>query len=204
MLTQADYAIAIHTRNQTSDEGLILACRQDDGDAWDALVNRYQRLIYTIPLRAGLDEDQAAEVFQRTFAKLLENLDRIRQPERIHAWLVTTARRETLHLLREQHAERSFSQAEKLDSRPRSEAIPDDKPLPSEMLERIEEQHFVRLAISTMDDRSRNLLTLLYYHPNPLSYAEIAAVLNMPESSVGPTRARCLEKLRRLLEDAGF
>ena len=204
MITDTQFVSAAIAFDQASDESLVLACKRGEADAWDALVNRYQRLIYTIPRRAGLDEDQAAEVFQRTFARLLENLQRIRQPGSIHAWLVTTARRETLHLLRVQRTERALSQVEALDNGIEGEAIPDDKPLPNEMLERLEEQHFIRTAIAALDERSRALLTLLYYHPHPLSYAEIAVVLDIPEGSVGPTRARCLLKLRRLLERAGY
>jgi RNA polymerase sigma factor (sigma-70 family) len=191
------------TLEEASDESLILACRRGNADAWDTLVHRYQKLIYTIPRRAGLDEDQAAEVFQRTYAKLVENLHRIRQPESIHAWLVTTARRETLQLIREESVHKSFSaKRENHEDRPTDETIVDETPLPGETLERLEEQHLVRLAIAEMDQRSRDLLNLLYYHP--LSYAEIAALLDIPEGSLGPTRARCLEKLRRSLERKGF
>jgi len=204
VITQTHYTPDIKTRDEASDESLILACRRGEADAWNELVDRYQRLIYTIPRRASLDEDRAAEVFQRTFARLLENLDRIRQPENIHAWLVTTARRETLQLIREQSTEQSFSQADSLDNRRSSYAIPDDKPLPNEELELLEEQHLIRTAMTAMDGRCRCLLELLYFRREALSYAEIAAVLNMPEGSLGPTRARCLEKLRRLLEQGGF
>jgi RNA polymerase sigma factor (sigma-70 family) len=207
VITETRYLTTIHAPDshaQTSDASLVLACRRGEAEAWDALVNRYQRLIYTIPRRAGLDEDQAAEVFQRTFAKLLENLNWIKQPERIHAWLVTTARRETLQLIRQQRFERSFSQVEDLPNNLKSEAVRDDNPLPDETLERLEEQQFIRMAIAAMDQRSRDLLILLYYYPNPLSYAEIGVILDIPEGSVGPTRARCLEKLRRLLERRGF
>jgi len=204
MITQTHYTSAIDTRNLTSDRSLVLACRRGEADAWNMLVNRYQRLIYTVPRRAGLDEDQAAEVFQRTFARLLENLDRIKRPECIHAWLVTTARRETLQLIREQRSEQSFSPMDSLEHGLDGEAIPDDNPLPDETLEHLEEQHLIRMAIAAMDKRSRDLLNLLYYQPIPLSYAEVAAILDMPEGSVGPTRARCLEKLRRLLERGGY
>ncbi|HSL46879.1 MAG TPA: sigma-70 family RNA polymerase sigma factor [Anaerolineales bacterium] len=203
MIVQAPSTSVFVCEAQTSDESLVLACRRGEADAWSELVNRYQRLIYTIPRRAGLDEDQVAEVFQRTFARLLENLDRIRQPGCIHAWLVTTARRETLQLIREQRAE-LLSRTENLDSESKSEMIPDNNPLPDEMLERLEEQHLVRMAIAAMDERSRTLLNLLYFRPEPLTYAEIAATLNIPEGSLGPTRARCLEKLRRVLERTGF
>lgn len=178
------------------------ACRQGEAEAWNTLVNRYQRLIYTIPQRAGLDDDQSAEVFQRTFAKLLENLNHIRQPEAIQAWLVTTARRETLQLIRQQ--KRSVSYTDFPEGRLNSDATLNDDPLPTEALERLEDQHLIRTAMTSMDERCRCLLSLLYSRSDPPSYAEIAAVLDMPEGSLGPTRARCLEKLRRLLKRSGF
>ena len=78
-----------------SDEELLRACRRGDEAAWEALVRRYQRLVYAVPRRAGLDEDAAADVFQDVFATLLENVGAIEQPSRLHAWLVTTARRKT-------------------------------------------------------------------------------------------------------------
>src|SRR5919204_2083311 len=80
---------------ELSDEALIWACRRGEAAAWEALVARYQRLVYAVPRRAGLNEEASGEVFQRVFAVLVEQLDRIEQPERIRAWLVTTARRET-------------------------------------------------------------------------------------------------------------
>ena len=82
-----------------SDERLLEACRRGGESAWEMLVERYQRLIYAIPRRAGLDKDQAAEVFQEVFMTLIEKLDDIEQPERLQAWLVTTARRKTWRLI---------------------------------------------------------------------------------------------------------
>ncbi len=204
MSISTDYAPVINTYNKTPDETLVLACRRGEADAWSALVHRYQRLVYTIPRRAGLDEDQTAEVFQRTFTRLLENLDRIRRPESIHAWLATTARRETLQLIREQNAERSFPLSGEIDERLSSGIIADRKPLPDETMEHLAEQEIIRTALSGMDERCRCLLALLYYSPDPPSYAEIAMTLDMPEGSLGPTRARCLEKLRHLFERANI
>jgi RNA polymerase sigma factor (sigma-70 family) len=186
---------AMDEQMQPSDEKLVLACRRSEAAAWGLLVNRYQRLIYTIPRRAGLDEDQAAEVFQCTFAKLWGHLDEIEHPECIRAWLVTTARREMLRLIRQQSIEPSLSSLE---------AVLGNEPLPDEALERLEDQHLIRTALAAMDERCRHLLTLLFYHPDRPPYAEIAAALDMPEGSLGPTRARCLQKLRRLLEVSGF
>ena len=79
---------------EASDETLVLACRGGDPNAWAALIDRYQRLIYAIARRAGLDEDQSADVFQRVFATLVEHLDRVENPALIGAWLATTARHE--------------------------------------------------------------------------------------------------------------
>jgi RNA polymerase sigma factor (sigma-70 family) len=189
---------------QPSDDRLVRACRRGEAAAWDVLVNRYQRLIYTVPRRSGLDEDQAAEVFQRTFAKLLEYLDRIEQPDRIRAWLVTTARRETWRLIHQQSAERSWSDTHAPHDEIGHETVPDDAPLPDEALERLEEQHLVYMAVAALGERCRRLLTLLFYRPDPPPYAEIAVALAMPEGSLGPTRARCLQKMRRLLEASGF
>src|SRR5215210_4737156 len=78
-----------------SDAELLLACRRGDETAWDELVDRYQRLISTIPRRAGLGEEQTADVFQEVFLTLFEKLDEIREPERLRSWLVTTAKFKT-------------------------------------------------------------------------------------------------------------
>src|SRR5215475_11346356 len=85
---------------EPSDEALVLACRRGDAAAWETLIARYQRLVFSIPRRAGLDADLSAEVFQQVFTVLLEKLDRIEQPRYIGAWLATTARREAHRIRR--------------------------------------------------------------------------------------------------------
>jgi len=182
----------------TTDEALVGACRRGDTAAWEALVARYQRLFYSIPRGAGLSEEQAADVFQHVFATLLEHLDRIEHPSRIAAWLATTARRETWRLSRQARAVRLVGGGD--DDNNVLAAIPDDAPLPGEAFLRLEEQDAVRRAVSGLDERCRTLITLLFYRPTPPPYAEVAAALGTTEGSIGPTRARCLQKLRRLLD----
>jgi RNA polymerase sigma factor (sigma-70 family) len=182
-----------------SDEKLLHACRQGDEAAWETLIQRYQRLIYTIPYRAGLDSDQCAEVFQQVFVILLEKLNQIEQPARISAWLVTTARRESWKVNRRKHAT-NISLDEAVEEDPKLWNIPDSDPLPEDVLIGIEEQHVVRTAVEALDDRCRTLLTLLYYTDDPPAYTEIAAQLGTSAGSIGPYRARCLCKLRRQLE----
>ena len=184
---------------EPSDKELLAACRRGEETAWEELVHRYQRLIFTIPRRAGLDEDQAADVFQEVFATLLRKLDDIDDPERLHAWLVTTARRTTWRVISK--AQQSVSVDDNSQSlEERLAATPDNAALADEVLLRLEEQHRVRCALTRLDERCQKLLKLLFYESEPLSYAEIAAELGTSEGSIGPTRARCLEKLLRLLE----
>jgi RNA polymerase sigma factor (sigma-70 family) len=191
------------TTGEKSDEQLLSACRRGDEGAWEALVLRYQRLVYAVPRRAGLDEDAAAEVFQEVFATLLESLPRLERPDRLHAWLVTTAKRKTWRAVGGAGRARPFASGE-AEGADEMLALPDAAALPDEALEQLERQHLVRAALSRMDERCRALLTMLFYRDEPPPYAEVAAALGVPEGSVGPTRARCLKKLLGLLNKEGF
>ncbi len=179
-----------------SDKDLLLACRGGDQSAWEALVDRYQRLIYAIPRRAGLDDDQAADVFQEVFTTLFRKLNDIDDPERLHAWIVTTARRKTWRVLSQPtHVKIGLD-----DDGEELANIPDNAPLPEAVLLKLEEQHRVRMALAKLDDRCRKLITMLFYQAEPPPYTEIAAALGTSPGSIGPTRARCLEKMLLLLK----
>lgn len=183
---------------EETDLELVLACRRGDQLAWERLIRRYQRLIYAIPLRAGLDEDHAGEIFQDVFTTLFQKLNDIEQPEKLHAWLVTTTRRKTLHAISKALIhQRSDVNTDELHL---VAAIRDETPLPDEQLLVLEEQHRVRTALSSLDERCRTLLQMLFYGAEPPSYADVAAALGIPEGSIGPTRARCLAKMLRLLK----
>ena len=186
---------------ESTDKQLLLSCRRGDETAWETLVNRYQRLIYAIPRRAGLDDDQAAEVFQEVFTTLFQKLDDIDEPDRLHAWLVTTAKRKTWRVISKNRLTGQMYEPED-ESGDRGELakIPDDSPLPDEALLRLEEQHHLRIALKALDERCRKLLTMLFYQGETPAYSEIAAALGTSEGSIGPTRARCLEKMLRLLD----
>ena len=190
---------------QRTDEQLLLDCRRGDESAWEALVHRYQRLIYAIPRRAGLDEDLSAEVFQEVFSTLLQSVERIEQPSRLHAWLVTTARRKTWRLIRREGGTQSLSPADDDEGGPGPlDTLADRAPLPDEALLQLEQQHLVRAALGELDPRCRDLLRMLFYAAEPPPYSEIAARLGTTEGSIGPTRARCLQKLLKLLDKTGL
>ena len=186
---------------EQTDTQLLLACRGGDEAAWEALVKRYQRLMYAIPRRAGLDEDDAAEVFQEVFATLLRKLDEIDDPGRLHPWLVTAARRITWRAISKKRLPghvQSLEHHQDLGSALAS--VPDAALLPDEALIKLEQQHKVRTSLAQLDERCRKLLTMLFYQAQPATYAEIAKALGTSEGSIGPTRARCLEKMLRILD----
>ena len=180
---------------QATDKELLLLCRQGNESSWQALVDRYQRLVYAVPRRAGLNEDQAGEVFQEVFVTLFEKMNEINEPDRLHAWLVTTARRKTWRLLSKERSLQSMQTGEEDEAL----VVVDDSPLPDESLVRLEEQHRIRTALAGLGDRCQQLLIMLYYQTETPPYSEIAAILGTPEGSIGPTRARCLKKLLKLL-----
>ena len=184
---------------EPSDEALVLACHSGDAIAWEALIERYQRLVYAIARHAGLDHEQSADVFQSVFTLLFEALNKIEQPALIGAWLATTARHEAWRFSRRERMAR-FASLDAPDlAEPRADGL-----LPEALMLRLEEQHQVRTAIASLDERCRRLLILLFYRTDTAPYAEIAATLGMNEGSIGPTRARCLGKLRDLLDERHF
>lgn len=180
-----------------SDAALVQACRDRVPGSWERLVQRFERLIYTVPRRAGLSVDEAADVFQTVFMRLHERLPGLTQPERVQAWLVTTARRETLHLLRERRRSVSLGGADG-ESEPPEPADPD--PLPEQLLETLQLQHRARSALQRLAEPCRSLLQLLYGEDDAPPYSAIAQQLGMAIGSIGPTRARCLGRLRELME----
>jgi len=179
--------------DERTDADLVAACRAGDGAAWEVLVRRYQRLIYTVPLRCGLSEEDAADIFQQTCLRLYERLDTLREPSRLGAWLVSTARRLSLDALDKRRSVGSLV-AEGEASEQADGSVPFD-----ESLTQLEEQQRIRLAVARLDDRCRTLVYHLFYDPAAPSYQQIAAALGLPTGSVGPVRARCFAKLKALL-----
>jgi RNA polymerase sigma factor (sigma-70 family) len=170
-----------------------------DGDqsAWNALVDRFAGTVWAIARAHRLDEATAADVSQTTWLRLLEHLDRIQQPERIGAWLATTARRESLRLIR--LAGRQVPTGEDFDL---FQAPNGDAPVDGHVL--AEERNLALSAlVSQLPCRCQLILRLLSAD-TPLSYKELSEALEMPIGSIGPTRARCLEHLRRLGNHAGL
>ena len=183
------------------DAALIARCRSGDGAAWAALVRRYQRIVYAIAMRTGADEHAAADVFQTVFSRLHEHLPRLTQPERLQAWIVTTAKREALRVRQINRRTVSLTRADDGDGDAIEDSFADDAPLAEEALDRLQQLNLLRIALDRLDNRCRDLLTLLFRDDDERpAYDAVARRLAVPIGSIGPTRARCLAKLRALVE----
>ncbi len=193
---------------EEDDAALVARCRRGDGAAWELLVRRYQRLVYAIVRRMRLDEHAAADVFQTVFARLVEHLPKIADPNRLQAWLVTTAKRESLLVLhrakRTVSMTRSDAGTEGADDSGGGAGeydIADDALLPEEALADLQQLDGLRRAMDRLEERCRTLLTLLFRdEDDKVPYDEIGRRLGISVGSIGPTRARCLGKLRELVE----
>ncbi len=174
-----------------ADVELIRACRSGDDKAWEKLILRYQRLVYSVPVAYRLPPADADEIFQRVSVKLFENLDRLRRTESLAPWLVVTARRECQAFLREAR------RAAPLENGSAAGSAEDPADVVRD-LHRIECAHSLALALERLGHPCRALLHALYMEDPAPPYEEIARRLGRPVGSLGPTRMRCLEKLRKL------
>lgn len=173
------------TEKQTAE--LVRRARDGEQAAWRAIVERYSRLLFVIARSYGLAGTDADDVVQTTWLRLVERLPVLRDPARAGAWLAVTARRESLAAVRRQGRERPLQGCGPSVTGPHHAVF--GRELAGS----------VAAALESVPPRCRALLELLSTVP-PLGYAEVAIALGVPVGSVGPTRARCLRHLRRLLD----
>jgi RNA polymerase sigma factor (sigma-70 family) len=178
--------------NGVDDDQLIQACLRAESGAWDALLARYSRLIYAIPLNFGLSHPIADEIFQETCVILIEKLSDLRDRGRLSSWLMTVTRRICLQFLRTQRADTLYD-----DLYDNLDAITSDAVGLDERLLRLERQELVWRAYATLDQRCQQLLNALFFTMPPQPYETIAAALNISVGSIGPIRARCLERMHQ-------
>jgi RNA polymerase sigma factor (sigma-70 family) len=166
---------------------LVRAAKTGDAEAWSALVDRYNARLRCVARRHRLGAQDVEDVLQTTWLRLLEHIERVREPGAVGAWLETTARRESLRIVR------SGRQEELSDAEHLGEAV---APVDEQRLVAAERRTALAAAVDRLPGRDRELLGLLCAEP-ARSYAEISDRLDMPIGSIGPTRARCLDRLRR-------
>lgn len=174
----------------TAVASLVEAASRGDEGAWNELVQRYAPLVMSVIRRYRLRDKDAEDVSQTVWLRLVEHLGSIREPRALPMWIITTTRNECLRTLRADQHTRPFDPIggiETLD-------LADPAELDEELL-RAERHQALRDGLRELPEQQRALLLLLVADP-PISYAEISRRLGMPIGSIGPTRARCLDKLR--------
>jgi RNA polymerase sigma factor (sigma-70 family) len=182
--------------------GLVTSAADGDATAWNALVARFSGLVWSVARGYGLSHQDAEEVGQITWFRLADHIGRIKDPDRIGGWLATTARNEALRLLR---AARRVGPVPDTDVV--APMVDQHSPEAAVLAAEADAAHAERLsrlweAFRDLPERCRRLLQVLSGSPPP-SYADVAVALEMPIGSIGPTRARCLGRLRDLLAERG-
>ena len=178
---------------QTEDAKLIRNCLAGRQSAWNQLVDRYSRLVYSIPIRVGFSSADADDIVQIVWGIVLRRLETLRDVERLPAWLIRTTYREAWRRGRQNRKHATLDETH----------IPAETPQDDD-LERLESQHLVRRALEALDERCRALLSLLFLDTKESSYEQIAAQLGMRIGSIGPTRARCFKRMERILAELGM
>jgi len=182
------------------DDVVALLTRANDGDqqAWNAIVDRYTNLLWSVARGHRLGTADAADVVQTTWLRLVEHLQEIREPDRLTAWLITTARRESLRLVGIARRE-DVGGADDLAAN-----MPDERDGPVDAGLLLDERDALLWhCFSQLNERCQQILRALMASPPP-SYAEVSSALELPVGSIGPTRGRCLDRLRELAAPAGL
>jgi RNA polymerase sigma factor (sigma-70 family) len=180
-----------------SDTRLVRECIRGNEEAWGALIDKYKRLIFSIPMKYALSQADAADVFQNVCLDLLSELPKLREPKALPKWIMQV----TSHrCLRQKHQAQRLELAGD-DVRPLDGEV---APIAERILCEAAEEQSLRDAIAGIPPRCRQLVEMLFFEDPPRAYNEIASRLGIATGSIGFIRQRCLEKLRKRLGEAGF
>ena len=185
----------METQISWSDERLVRECLDGNQEAWSAIIEKYKRLIYSIPVKWNLSSEDANDVFQSVCVDLYSELSRLREPRALPKWLIQTALHKCARLKQQQ-------------SRFVDQEIPDElTPLAAgadTLIEEVEREQMLREAIAGVPARCAEMVRMLFFESPARPYGEIAKKLGLAVGSIGFIRGRCLEKVRKRLEALGF
>lgn len=176
---------------------LVAACLRGDQEAWAALVDKYKRLIFSIPIKRGFSREDAADIFQAVCLDLVTELPRLREPEALPQWLIrTTSHKCCRHRVhRQRYAGAGAVLADVAD--PASD-------LPESAIHEVQREQALRDAVRALPPRCRLMVEMLFFQMPAVPYAKVAARLGIATGSVGFIRGRCLDRLRTALKTAGL
>lgn len=180
-----------------SDARLIRGCLNGDDRAWSALIEKYKNLIYSIPLKYGAGQQDAADIFQSVCLELFNELPRLRKVGAFRSWLITVTAHQAFQWKRRtrRRAEDELTPAD--EESLETEASPD-------LLVQVEREQVLREAIAELPPRCRTIITMLFFQEPQVPYRDVARQLGLAVGSIGFIRGRCLKRLQRMLEGRGF
>lgn len=180
-----------------SNADLLERIRSGDQSAWNEVVAKYSGRLWAVARGEGLDHHTATDVIQTAWLNLLDSADKIRQPDALGAWLASVTRHEAIRVSKRARRAEVVDDVERRGGVLVADGEPDDHLIAGE------NAGIIRRAMAHLDERCRELLHLMF-SSDEFSYGEIADLLDCPVGSLGPTRARCLDRLRRLAIDEGL
>ena len=180
-----------------SDERLVKECLSGNEEAWSLLIEKYKALIYSIPVKYRLPPHEAAEIFQATCVELLHRLPELREPRALPKWLMQVAHHQCYRWKRQQ---------QRMVSRDGDSDLPEpETPAIAEALvQQTQEEQILRDAVAALSPQCRLLVELLFFETPARPYSEVAAELGLAVGSIGFTRQKCMDRLRKHLNDLGF
>jgi RNA polymerase sigma factor (sigma-70 family) len=181
------------------DRRLVRECLSGNESAWAALIDKYKNLIYSIPIRWGFSQDDATDIFQSVAGQLLAELNRLREPDALAAWLIRVTANQCIQVRKQQSRAEALLQNE-----PAFPAAIQPSETPESLLEMARREQILRHAVLCASPRCRQLIEMLFFENPARPYPEVAASLGLAVGSVGFIRRRCLDQLRMSLEEAGF
>lgn len=191
-------SIQIGTPKETvaEDAKLVQDCLNGDEKAWDRLIDKYKRLIYSVPVKYGFSPDDSADIFQNVCVDLFTNLSKLRKVESLRSWLITVATHKCFHIKRQKRHDVELDAME--------QEVAEEIAAAPQVLQEIQEEQAVRDAIHKLTPRCAELVRMLFFEQPPLPYNEVARKLGLATGSIGFIRGRCLNRLQKILAELGF
>jgi RNA polymerase sigma factor (sigma-70 family) len=180
------------------DEWLVKECLKGNQNAWDAILEKYQKLIYSVPIRYGLSVGDAGDIFQQVCVDVLESLTHLREPRSLAAWLIRIASHRCLQWSGREKRFQSF------DFEAMAEVGPVTRETPDSILHDLARGQALHEALPEMPPRCQELIRMLFFTAPAVPYEEVAKRLGIAKGSIGFIRMRCLTRLRTKLESRGF
>jgi RNA polymerase sigma factor (sigma-70 family) len=181
-----------------TDRELVASCLSGDERAWSELIDRYHRLIFSIPLKQGLNRDEAADIFQAVCLDLVAELPRVRDPQALPAWLIQT----TLHKVSKWR--RRNERFVPHDGEHTDHAPAPDGDMPDAVIREVQQTQALRDAVGALSDRCQRMVHMLFFETPARPYKEVASQLGVATGSIGFLRSRCLDRLRSALDGLGL